>query len=686
MIAQALSPASDDLVCSLALLDLSDNALFHDADPGQSGRFGAAVAGCGALTTLRLAATGIGTMAPHSRGEFFSAVGTTSSVISLDLGHNELGRAGGKELATVLTGGLGAQLVCLELCGNALCAPASDALEDEEESVFATTNEDGAAIAQLVRAIEDGAPRLRVLGLAKNGIGPQTCIALLRGLGRSAGEDRQCPSSSSESESEGAGESDNERGDGAATNQQHVGECGSALPSGKEEDGVPVEASGDADEAKEVHVAEHGIRVHPVVVGDEPGVTALDLSHNAIGDTGARLISQWLESADRACSLRRLCLSRNRIRENAKRALGQVLLRAAAAEVAAESSDAGGMTQLLATGASQTVLLRTARRQQRRRRARQRFSACRLGSLAMNQWDVRPLAHLAVLAAANNGKLSDAIAANSASHGASVELAELALKPGDATLLAGIIACSAHCARQQQLAHNSLRSSVAVSAVTELNLSGSVIGLEGVRALLAAARAHKLLRRVDLSNNLLGPGTWNRNRTAALSAALELIDLRDPNGRSARGGGNCEEQTGVSWLNLGMNWLGAPVKKHFGRSCAARTAQAVFINGVPVESGSGCSCYQFVEPEDGGPLCAKCGHIRSLHKKPRMVKLYVGANALLQHAQHSLGDEGSMRKRVLQLHDNGWENCDTGTKEKLRELLVQWEQCGLSIEGISLPN
>ena len=57
MIAQALSPASDDLVCSLALLDLSDNALFHDADPGQSGRFGAAVAGCGALTTLRLAAT-----------------------------------------------------------------------------------------------------------------------------------------------------------------------------------------------------------------------------------------------------------------------------------------------------------------------------------------------------------------------------------------------------------------------------------------------------------------------------------------------------------------------------------------------------------------------------------------------------------------------------------------------------
>ena len=92
---QALVSTSDDLVCSLALLDLSGNELFRDADPSQSGRFGAAVAGCGALTTLRLAATGMGPMAPLSRREFFGAVGATSSVTSLDFGYNELGGSGG---------------------------------------------------------------------------------------------------------------------------------------------------------------------------------------------------------------------------------------------------------------------------------------------------------------------------------------------------------------------------------------------------------------------------------------------------------------------------------------------------------------------------------------------------------------------------------------------------------------
>ena len=74
---------------------------------------------------MHLAATGIGAMAPRSREEFFVTVGGTSSVTSLDIGHNELGVSGGKELATALVSGLGAQLVCLELCGNALCAPAS---------------------------------------------------------------------------------------------------------------------------------------------------------------------------------------------------------------------------------------------------------------------------------------------------------------------------------------------------------------------------------------------------------------------------------------------------------------------------------------------------------------------------------------------------------------------------------
>jgi hypothetical protein len=552
--------------------------------------------------------------------------------------------------------------VCLELCGNALCAPSAELLDEEAESAFVTTDEQTATVTQLAKAIEDSVTQLKVLGLSRNGIGPQTCIALLRILGRGAGEELQDSATSSDSNSEGEGEGESQ-GEGCST-----GDIGPGRHEGSDEETLQSETE-----------QQNGVPT------PEQGVTALDLSFNAIGDVGARLIAHWLESTDRACPLRRLCLSRNRVRDTSKRTLGQVLLRAAAAEVAAESDAANRMTQLLACGASQNRILRAARRQQQRRRARLRFSACQLGSLAVNEWDVRPLAHLAVLASLPDAKISSSVVANGASHGASVDLPELALKPADTILLAGTIACSAHCARQLHLDFKMLHSSAVVSAVTDLNLSGSCVGLEGVRALLSAARAHKQLRCINLSNNLLGPGAWNRNRTATLSAALELLDLRD-NTRPVRGGGNGEEQTGVCTLNLGSNWLGAPVKKHFNRACAARTAQAVYINGVAVESGSGCACYQFEEPDGGGPLCAKCSHIRSLHKKHRMVKFYPGAEVVLRHMQQTLrdmcggGQEGT-RRRVVQLHDNGWEHCEGGTMAKLRELLVGLAQCGLVLEG-----
>ena len=124
VIANALAP-SDGLSSCLTILDVSGNStLFCDADPSQAGRFGAAMASCSALIALYLAATGIGTMAARSREAFLTALGSTSSVTSLDVGHNELGITGGKDLAAALRSSLGAQLVCLELCGNALCAPA----------------------------------------------------------------------------------------------------------------------------------------------------------------------------------------------------------------------------------------------------------------------------------------------------------------------------------------------------------------------------------------------------------------------------------------------------------------------------------------------------------------------------------------------------------------------------------
>jgi len=685
VIAQAWQGASAGLSSALKLLDLSHNPLlFRDADAEKARGFGTAMADSSALLELRLAATGLGAMLPSSREQLFAGAAGAGleapTLTSLDLGDNELGAAGGSDLAVALGGRLGARLVCLELCGNALCAPSAELLDEEAESAFVTTDEQTATVTQLAKAIEDGVTQLKVLGLSRNGIGPQTCIALLRIIGRGAGEESQDSATSSDSNSEGEGEGEGQgegQGEDQGEDQGEGQDEGQGCSTGDIGPGRHEES--DEETLQSETEQQNGVPT------PEQGVTALDLSFNAIGDVGARLIAQWLESTDRACPLRRLCLSRNRIRDTSKRTLGQVLLRAAAAEVAAESDAANRMTQLLAGGASQKRILRAARRQQQRRRARLRFSACQLGSLAVNEWDVRPLAHLAVLASLPDAKISSSVVSNGASHGASVDLPELALKPADTILLAGTIACSAHCARQLHLDFKMLHSSAVVSAVTNLNLSGSCVGLEGMRALLSAARAHKQLRCINLSNNLLGPGAWNRNRTATLSAALELLDLRD-NARPVRGGGNGEEQTGVCTLNLGSNWLGAPVKKHFNRACAARTAQAVYINGMAVESGSGCACYQFEEPDDDGPLCAKCSHIRSLHKKPRLVKLYPGAEVVLRHMQQALrdmcggGQEGT-RRRVVQLHDNGWEHCEGGMTAKLRELLVGLAQCGLFLEG-----
>ena len=90
----------------------------------------------------------------------------------------------------------------------------------------------------------------------------------------------------------------------------------------------------------------------------------------------------------------------------------------------------------------------------------------------------------------------------------------------------------------------------------------SLVGIAGLRAILSAARVNHSLTSINLSNNLLGPGPWNRNRTSTFSVALQLLDLNVSNtGRSDSDTALCT--TAVRHLDLSANWLSALVPKSY---------------------------------------------------------------------------------------------------------------------------
>ena len=79
---------------------------------------------------------------------------------------------------------------------------------------------------------------------------------------------------------------------------------------------------------------------------------------------------------------------------------------------------------------------------------------------------------------------------------------------------------------------------------------------------MSAARVNHSLTSINLSNNLLGPGPWNRNRTTTFSVALQLLDL-NVSSNERRDSDTAICTTAVRNLDLGANWLSTIVPKSY---------------------------------------------------------------------------------------------------------------------------